>query len=383
MNGDNAPEKRDTFELVGQEGQIARTSRMIAASEKLGDARKRDIVERVKDYARRNEITLVQIAREIGVSQTTVSEVLMRKYGGRADKHLRALNNWMELSARRKNVIQNKQWVDTSVAREIVTVAEIASETLCMAAIWGPARIGKSFTLASLEGSDRLGNPVLFRIDQSCRRPNPLCRVLCDRFELTTHGTFDRLMRKLTKHLVGTKRMLMFDEADRADYATLEFIRDLHDITGCPILLAGKPTVYQKLGFRETGSFCEVVDQLSGRIAIRRDLTERTRRQDNPEPLFTHEDVRKLIQVASLDLKVNHDAVDWLQDRACMLGMGGFGKAVIYLYLAYKLATAKGDDAITAAHLDAVQESTIGHEDVERVEAVIGESSGRRIRRLA
>ena len=34
MNNDNAPESRDAFELVGQEGRIARTSRMIDEKEK-------------------------------------------------------------------------------------------------------------------------------------------------------------------------------------------------------------------------------------------------------------------------------------------------------------------------------------------------------------
>ena len=80
--------------------------------------------------------------------------------------------------------------------------------------------------------------------------------------------------------------MLMFDEADRLRYRTLEFIRDLHDRTGCPVLLVGKPKIYEPLGLRQVGEFTEITDQLAGRIVIRRDLTERTR-GDNPEPLFT------------------------------------------------------------------------------------------------
>ncbi|GJM25072.1 MAG: hypothetical protein DHS20C16_14870 [Phycisphaerae bacterium] len=374
--------RKDTFDLIGQDGQIARTARMLTEDETLTNARKHDIVERVKDYAQRNEITLVQIAREIGISQSTVSEVLLRKYSGKADKHLRALNNWLELTVRRQNVIQNKKWVDTAVAREIVMVAELASETLCMAAVWGPARIGKSFTLEAIAGSDRLGSPILFRVTESCTKPTPFTRMLCEALELSISVTFDRLQSNIIKRLKGTKRMLMIDEVDRATYKTLELIRDIHDKTGCPILLAGKPTVYQRLGFRDTGDFCEVLDQLSGRIAFRRDLTERTRRRDNPEPLFSLKDIRRLIQISNLDLKVSREAEEWLQDRACMLGMGGFGKAVILLYLSYKLAKTKGDDEINVDHLDAVEELTLGHEDLERVEAKVAESSGTKIRRL-
>ena len=382
-NEHSEPQQQDTFELVGQEGRLARSSRMIAADEKLTDARKRDIVERVRDYSARHGISLAQIGREIGVSASTISEVLLRKYSGRADKHLRALNNWIELHSRRMNVVQNKEFVETAVAKEIVTVAEITTETCCMSAVWGPARIGKSFTLRALEGSDRLGNPVLIRVAQSSRAPKALCRAMCARFELATTGTFDTLFGRLVKHLEGTKRPLFIDEADRAKYETLEFLRDLHDVTGCPILLAGKPTIYEKLGFRELGDFREVIDQLAGRIVIRRDLTERTRRKHAPEPLFTKQDIHKLIQIANLDLKVSPEAEAWLQDRACILGLGGFGKAVIYLYLAYKYAAAKGDQVITARHLNAVEQTTIGGEDLARVHAVVEESGDHhRIRRL-
>jgi DNA transposition AAA+ family ATPase len=374
---------QDTLHLVSAEGRVVRSTRMITPDEELTEARKRDICQRVRDYCGRHSITLAQIGREIGTSAATVSDALLGRKTGTKDRFLRTLNNWMELDARRRNVIQNREFVETSVAREIVQVIEIASETLCMAAIWGPARIGKSFTLKALEGSDRLGNPVLIRVQESCKRPFPLCRAICARFNLPTNGTFDRAFGRLVAHLEGTKRMLMFDEAERCPYPTLEFIRDLHDVTGCAVILAGKPTIYERLGFREAGDFKEVVDQLAGRIVIRRDLTERTRRAHNPEPLFSKEDIRKLIQIASLELKVTPDAVDWLQGRASVLGLGGFGKAVIYLYLAYKLAIGSGDSEITSRHLDAVEQTTIGHEDIERVEAVVGEASGRRIRRLA
>jgi DNA transposition AAA+ family ATPase len=40
------------------------------------------------------------------------------------------------------------------------------------------------------------------------------------------------VFRRLVKRLVGTKRMLIFDEAERLHYKALETIRDLHDETG-------------------------------------------------------------------------------------------------------------------------------------------------------
>ena len=171
--------------------------------------------------------------------------------------------------------------------------------------------------------------------------------------------------------------MLIFDEAERLHYKALETIRDLHDETGCPVLLTGKPKLYERLGVRNLGDFSEVTDQLASRIVMKRDLTERTR-GENPEPLYTVEDIRKLIRQSSLKLHVAPDAEKWLQGMASTLGLGGIGKALVSLYLAAKVAYAKGDSTITVEHLEDVADLTVGHEDAERVAEAVAESSGMR-----
>ena len=245
--------------------------------------------------------------------------------------------------------------------------------------VFGPAQIGKSFTLQAIEGDQLYGCPVLVRVDESILRPLPLCRAMCERFDLSPAGTFDIVFRRLVKRLVSTKRMLMFDEAERLYYRTLEAIRDLHDETGCPVLFAGKPRLYVRLGFRALGDFSEVTDQLAGRIVMKRDLTERTRGH-HPEPLYTVEDIRKLISQSGLKLHVSPEAARWLQMRASTLGLGGIGKALVSLYLAAKVAYAQGNVTVTAEHLEDVDDLVMGHEDAERVAEAVSDASG--IRRV-
>ena len=143
------------------------------------------------------------------------------------------------------------------------------------------------------------------------------------------------------------------------------------------MLLCGKPKVYEKLGFRHVGDFSEVTHQLAARVVIRRDLTVRTRGK-NPHPLYTLEDIRKLIQNADLKLHVAPNAVKWPQTRAGTLGTGGIGIALACLYLAFKVAYGKGMDTVTARLLDEVEELTIGRDDAQRVAEVVAESSGMR-----
>jgi len=157
-------------------------------------------------------------------------------------------------------------------------------------------------------------------------------------------------------------------------------VRDLHDQTGCPVLFSGKPKIYERLGIRDMGDFSEVTDQLASRIVMVRDLTERTRDARNPEPLFTKEDIRNIIKKSGLDIHVTKDGIDMLQSQACALGMGGIGKAITSLYLAFKIAYSSGDETITAEHLEAAQCLTMGHEDAQRLAETVAQSSG--IRRV-
>ena len=110
---------------------------------------------------------------------------------------------------------------------------------------------------------------MLITVNEATTRPFALCRATCRCFEVPVRGTFDVVFRRLVERLQGTKRMLMYDEADLASYPALEMIRQLHDATGCPVLFAGKPKIYEHLGFRKLGEFSESLDQLARASAHR------------------------------------------------------------------------------------------------------------------
>lgn len=325
------------FEVLMEDSRIARGARMLDEGTKLEANQRTEIGERFQRFITEHNYTQAQVAHELGWSRTTMSDVARMSYSGKAmDVNLVRLHNWMELAARRDNLVRNKKFVETEVAKEVIQVARVVAETCGMGVIFGPARIGKSMTLQALEGDQRFGDPVLITVNDSTVHPFALCRSMCDRFELSTRETYDRVFAKLAKRLKGTKRMLMIDEADLCAYRTLEMIRQLHDATACPVLLSGKPKVYERCGLRDVGDFSEVTDQLAGRIVIRRDLTERTRGK-NPKPLFSLDDIRKLIANADLKIHVAPQAVKWLQGRASSLGCGGLSYTMAVLYYAFTM----------------------------------------------
>lgn len=376
MDETNPPDA--VFEALAAESRVARTARMLSETNTLQENQRTDILERFAKFMEEHGCTQNAVARELGISSSTFSDILRRKWNGKnGDSYLAKIHNWMELAARRENIVRKKKFVETSVARDILHVAEMVAETCKMGVVFGPGQIGKTMTLEAIQGDQRFGAPLLIRIDESVLRPLALCRRIAGRFELVTAGTFDAVFHRIVERLTGTKRMIMFDEIERAHYRSIEMIRDLHDETGCPVLLCGKPAIYEKLGVRHVGEFSLVTDQLAARIVIARDLTLRTR-EKNPQPLFTVEDIRKIIHQFDLKLHVAPDAVKWLQMRASSLGTGGLGKSIVYLFWAYKLAFVKGDESITAEHLNTIADMTMGDEDAQRLSEVVAESSGMR-----
>jgi DNA transposition AAA+ family ATPase len=381
------PQQPDTFDLLGQEGQMAKSTRMSQPGEVLSPEKRTEIIARFTEYVKVKGIKRADVCRQIGIESPTLSEILRGVYKvapETLDAHLRQLNNWVEIDSRRDNLLANRDYVETTIARKIITAAEYVIETCGMGAVWGPARIGKTFTLEAIAREERYGHPLLFRVNAAHASAIRVCRMMCAQLGLAAMSAFDVVYRNLIKHLKGTRKLLMFDEADRCDYKALEFIRDVHDETGCPVLLAGKPTIYQKLGFREMGSFREVTDQLAGRIVIRCDLTEHTRTKNGkPRPLYTIDDIRKIIAMGNFKLHVTRDAEDWLQDRASSLGMGGIGRAKSLLFLAAKVAARKGMHELTAQHLAEMEENLIGSEESSDMSKHLSTQEGLQIRKLA
>jgi DNA transposition AAA+ family ATPase len=373
------PEEQ-AFHYVSEEARLSIQARFLDEEEELTDPQRKDICERVRSFVKAQQLCHSQVSREVGINSTILAQVLAERFHGTTlDRHLARLHNWLELAARRADILGSRSFVETSVAREILSVARVVCDTCKMGVVFGPAQIGKTMTLKAIVGLQSYGDPVLVRVTESTKSPAAFMRSVCDAFDLITGGrTFDRVFLRAVKRLKGTRRMIMVDEAERLNYQALETLRDLHDETGCPVLLAGKPAVYSKLGFRSLGDYSEVTDQLASRLVIRRDLTERTRTGEPPQPLYSLEDVRKLIERSGLKLHVTDDAKRWLQGRAGALGLGGLGTALVKLYLAAKVAYVKGDPAITVAHLESVEGLTTGPEDQQMIDQIAAQGGGLR-----
>lgn len=74
--------------------------------------------------------------------------------------------------------------------------------------------------------------------------------TICRNLNGMNPGMVDRAKRIIIEELDQRPRTLLIDEADRLDIRLVEHLRDIHDETGCPVVLIGEPTLYAQLKAR-------------------------------------------------------------------------------------------------------------------------------------
>ena len=120
---------------------------------------------------------------------------------------------------------------------------------------------------------------------------------------------------RIIKALRGTGRLLLIDEAHQLSSEALEFIRDLHDECGVPIVLAGTLKLNDAIADSDVFS-----GQLSSRVAIRYDITADLNAGNGP-PLHSTDEIRRMYE--SDKLRMTNDGRELLTRIANLPGLGG------------------------------------------------------------
>jgi hypothetical protein len=160
--------------------------------------------------------------------------------------------------------------------------------------------------------------------------------------------------------LAGSPRLIILDEVHKLctgtaanDDRVLTILRDLHDHTGCPMLLCGTTDLVAYLERRQAKGF-EPLSQIRRRIGIARDLAERASGGDGGpgEPLFTVDEVRRMF--AGQQMRLASDAARYLAMLANLPDSGHVGTCRNLVTMALKVHGRGGADTLTADMLRSV-----------------------------
>lgn len=271
-----------------------------------------------KAYMREHAVSLASLSRQLGqgYSQATLSNFLNGHKRGDQERVARALNAWLETQTRAAEVARPEGFVETDVARKILTVIRTAVDSRKIGVVTGSAGMGK--TLTAKAAHKMFPGSIYLRVTQSERRNTGLVASLARILNIPIRSTISHSHRLVIEHLSGTNRPLLIDEAHKLHEGALDALRDIHDEAGVPLVLFGTIKLTQHVNDTEV-----FFGQFSSRIVARVDLTElatKPRRGGKARPLFSVDEILAIF--ASSKLRLTDDAARLLAQLACLPGLG-------------------------------------------------------------
>lgn len=220
--------------------------------------------EKLQAYMQQNGMTQKQVANAIGKSITVVNQYLKGIYAGKVDEVDEAVARL--LGRQNDKVVErrfNSEFVSTYAAERCLDAVAIAHIEGEISVVTGAAGLGK--TKALKRYVELNPETLLIEVEPSCS-PKVLLKTLCQQLGLNETGLNHELFTRVCGKLAAD-RLIIVDEAELLSTKSLEYIRRIHDLTGCGVVLAGMPRLIVNL----KGKYGELA-QLYSRVGIACDL---------------------------------------------------------------------------------------------------------------
>lgn len=287
---------------------------------KLNDSERFEALKNFSAYCKRRDISFAEVGRQIGSPRETTIYDLCVKHVFRegADDHIRKLNNWVEQHARQQAAQIQGGFVDFRVSLEILGVARMVRENKTMGLLIGPTGIGKSRCAHALLGT--YAGSILLTATAESRTPRSFIRLLAR--ELGVMNWNSRATRvlgrqeRIVEEMRNTGRLIMIDEAHKLTDECLETVREIHDLTGCPILMFAVKDLRDRILRMASPD----AGQMYSRFDIVRDLAAGRDMHCGGKPMYSVEEIIKAYQQAPI--KLSKDGAKFLFEIANRLGFG-------------------------------------------------------------
>lgn len=348
----------EILELLGNEARRMRVGQKLPDQDPLPF----EAIARVRDdfafLLEQPGVTLDKVSRAMGRGYgvavlSTFKRAQSRDALGDIDRVTRGVNRFIEGLALRGDVPRPEGFVETEVARRMLTVIERTAQLGAIGLIFSDAGRGKTITLQA--ASMLHTGSILVRIRRATRTPSGMAKHLAEAMRLRNAHTTRQAESRLVEALSGTRRLLLIDEAHQLNHDGLEFIRDIHDEAHVPVVLAGTMRIAEACDDQS-----EFFGQMSSRIAIRYDVTEDLRGGaggGDPKPLHSIAEIVRMFE--SDKLKLTDDGRDAIARIANTPGIGGLRLCQRILQVA---AAAADGEPIGAALIEKVMRGLHGRE---------------------
>lgn len=364
MDGNPASETNPADQAIGMEAATMLKSVRIPESGPLTEELRAEVRETVSAHCKQHRIGNRTLGQQIGVGESTVSEVLRGIYDKKADPDpiLRKLNRWIDDDERRRQRTKPIGFYPTCVFDAVNALAQfaksnarlpgsakngVAADPPRIAVGWAPAGSGKTLAARALAAEDAAS--ILIRVEARHGGDTALAKLIVASAGWRGRGRDSGLIAFTIDKLRDSGRLLIIDEAHRLQPSGCEFIRDLVDVCGIPVLLLATEEFYQRMTSVRTGGGRKIYDQFSRRVGYVMNLLRGVDgKGGSSRPIYSIDEVRAIFKVQGVRLTT--DATDYLQAVACTIGLGMLGLAANIFELAVRSAI-RSDKAIDERQL--------------------------------
>ena len=191
-----------------------------------------------------------------------------RREGGSLKNFLQSVKLFKTLNEERKTVFR-APFIETNLTKKIFAICDTARLMGSTQFIIGESHIGKTTALQEYTRQNNHGRTIYLRIPAGGSLSKTLHRF-CIQLRIPHTGTIFQKSERIIEYF-DDQMVLIVDEShqmitgDRRSIITLEFLREIHDISGCGLIIATTPV--WETG-RDNPEISGVIKQLTNRHLI-------------------------------------------------------------------------------------------------------------------
>ena len=233
-----------------------------------------DKTERMRGVVRaamqRNKASQAVVAREIGISSSTLSQWLSGIYAGSSDAVTEKVAAW---DANRQagaaiSAASAAAWVDTTANRAVEDALLFAQDAGSIAVVYGGAGLGK--TTAVKRYAER--NPNVWRVTATPATAGLMAMLEGVASALELRDIQNRpsaYAGEIVRRMTGTRGLLVIDEAQHVSTQALEELRSIHDASGVGLVMVGNEAVYSRLtGGNRKATFAQLFSRVAFKLRV-------------------------------------------------------------------------------------------------------------------
>jgi DNA transposition AAA+ family ATPase len=238
-----------------------------------GDTELREQVQAVMQRDKRFSQSIV--AKEAGISATTLNQWLNGKYLGDNEGIDAKLRIWLDAEQARRAaggaMPEEPSFVVTPTGSRILGALAYAQMAGDIAVVHGNAGVSKTST--SKHYRDSSPNVWIVTMSPSTAGVVTALEEICDALGLSPGGGARKMAKAICRRVRDTHGLLIIDEAQHLSVAALDEIRSIHDATSIGVALVGNDGVFARMA---GGRNAQQLDRLHSRVGKRLRLQQST-----------------------------------------------------------------------------------------------------------